>query len=343
MPPKTKPVARKKAMPSVKPAVRASENASNNVSAPEDASNNVSVVSNNSPASTTSSTSFLTSPSLPTTLLASSRASRTPGSTVQRILTQSKTLPKYDLQTFGIKAAATGKREHDKNSKLKCVVIAEEGGAATIIFRCEPNNPNNRNGSWSEKAFFDAVRSNVDWVQQINVDNDMLHWWDNDEVQLNMKGYHIRLFQIHCAEYPSEESVLKLGEYICEHINAMPNNTTTISINQVNFFWIPNDYHPVWADVIGTEAALKALLEKKGWPKKNGYYEKHQDTIHTYFRPHTFSFELARALQAPIDQVHPALRAHANEVKAEEDVPNDEVKIKIEPQDDMDSDPDPDL
>ena len=266
------------------------------------------------------------------------RPSRPSGATVQRILNQGKTtLPKEGLEAFGIKAAATGNREYDKNSKLKCVMIKGEAGAGTLVFRCEPNNLNYRNGSWAEKAFFDAVRNNLDWVSLINVDSDMLHWYHNDEEQKNPKNYNIRLFVIPCAEFPSEESVYQLAEYICQNVNAMPSNTTTISVNPGDFFWIPNDQNPVWSDVIGSDAALKGLVEKKGMPKA-GYYEQNKEAIHTYFRPQTFTIDLARVLHAPIDQVHPQLRAQMNQDISQQSMPSDE--IKIEPEDDDDNDPD---
>ena len=265
------------------------------------------------------------------------RPSRPSGATVQRILNQGKaSLPK-ELEAFGIKAAFVGGRENDKNSKLKCVMIRGEGGAGSLVLRCEPNNANYRNGSWAEKAFFDAVRNNLDWVSNINVDSDMLHWFHNDQAQLNPKGYKIRLFIIPLAELPAENSVIKLGEYICQNINAMPNNNTTISIQPGQFFWIANNVQPVWSDVIGSDAALKALVEKKGVPK-TGYYELNKDAIHSYFRPHTFTLDLARVLHAPIEQVHPQLRAEMHQEPANVARASDEIQVDL--QDTDDSDPD---
>ena len=233
------------------------------------------------------------------------------GAFVQQILSQSQIgarLPKEGLGAFGIKPAILSGCENNKNSKLKAVIIAERPHA-TMIFCCEPNNPNNHNGSWSEKAFFDAVHHKLEWVTAINVDNDMLHWYDNDMPQLNPKGYNIRLFVIPCSEVPAESSIINLAKYICTNINGMPNNSMVIEMNPQDLFWIPTAKGPVWSDIIGSDAALKMLMEKKGMPKP-GYYFRNSVAIHSYFHPHTFMLDLAHALHAPIDQVHPEFCKH---------------------------------
>ena len=284
-----------------------------------------------------------TSPVAAVARAAVARASRPSGATVQRLLNQGKaSLPKDGLQAFGIKPASTGGGDNDKNSKLKCVMIAGENNAGALVFRCEPNNPNYRNGSWAEKAFFDAVRKNMEWVTLINVDSDMLQWCHNDEAMFNPEGYNIRLFVVHCAELPSEDSAIKLGKHICQNVNTMPNNNTTMSIQPGQFFWIPNGVKPVWSDVIGSDAALKALVEEKGMPTA-GCYDTNQEAIHSYFRPHTFTLDLARVLHAPIEQVHPQLRTESNNEPSEEQVlDKNEIEVELE-DDEEDSDIDPDL
>ena len=262
------------------------------------------------------------------------RASGPSTDTVQRFLKQQSkaSLPEGGLQAFGIKKSTTsGGHGNDKDSKLKCVIIRGENDSAYLVFRCEPNNPNYRNGSWSEKAFFDAVRNGHDWVKMIDVDTEMLHWFHNDVAMKNLKDCNIRLFVIHCAEMPDPKNVMELSQFICERVNAMPNNTTALSIDSDNFFWLPLEEDPVWADVVGSDAALKTLVEKKGMPKA-GFCNFHKDVIHTCFRPHTFTMDLARVLHAPIEQVHPNLRV---EVKVEED-----QKPPAEEQDEEDDDGD---
>lgn len=264
--------------------------------------------------------------------------SRPGSSTIQRLFNQTKAeLPKDGLSHFGIKAASSGRRaESDKNSKLKVVLIKGENGTGHLVCRCEPNNPNYRNGSWSEKTFFDDIRKGADWATLINVDNDMLHWFDHDQPQLNPKGYNIRLFVIPFEEVPTEESVVQLGEHICQNINAAPNNNTTISIIPGQCFWIPTEQNPVWSDVIGSDAALKALVEKKGMPA-SGCYNTNREAIHSYFRPFTFTLDLARVLHAPIEQVHPELREEMNQENCKKPpLAEDEIEVELQDTDDDD-------
>ena len=260
-----------------------------------------------------------TSPVAAVARAAVARASRPSGATVQRLLNQGKaSLPKDGLQAFGIKPASTGGGDNDKNSKLKCVMIAGENNAGALVFRCEPNNT------------------------LINVDSDVLQWHHNDEAMFNPKGYNIRLFVIHCAELPSEDSAIKLGKCICQNVNTMPNNNAAMSIQPGQFFWIPNGVKPVWSDVIGSDAALKALVEEKGMPTA-GYYDTNEEAIHSYFRPHTFALDLARVLHAPIEQVHPQLRTESHDEPSEEQVlDKNEIEVELE-DDEEDSDIDPDL
>ena len=240
-----------------------------------------------------------------------SRVPQISGATIQSITNQGKmNLPKDGLAAFGIKPAANA--GSDKDSKLVCVIISTENGGAVIVFRCAPNNPNLRFGSMSEKYWFDAVRTGEPWVKQANIDDDMRPWVHNEVEQKNPRGYNIRLFTLSCAEFPTEESVVQLGRYICEQVNAMPNNNTTMVVDPANYFWIPTADGPVWSDVIGSDAALKELVAKKGMPSR-GYYETNREAIHCYFRPHTFTMDLARVLYAPEEQLHPEARAYLNQ------------------------------
>lgn len=215
-------------------------------------------------------------------------------------------VPDDGLAAFGIRAAAPARQ--DRNSILKCVLVR---GPSTcgIVFRLEPNDPNTKGGSWAEKCFFDALRQKQDWVVRLNIHWQCLIWYHEDIQMVNSKGYGVRLFVIYTTEMPAKESVIKLGEFICMQINAMPNNNTTSVVpDEMSFFWIPT--HAVWADIIGTAAAFKTLIETTGAPSQ-GFYEKHKNLIHSYFRPHTLTHEIATNLRAPIDQVAPHLRVAA--------------------------------
>jgi hypothetical protein len=124
------------------------------------------------------------------------------------------------------------------------------------------------------------------------------------------------------------------------NINGMPNNSTVIEMNPQDLFWILTAEGPVWSDIIGLDAVLKMLMEKKGMPKP-GYYFKNCAAIHSYFCPHTFMLDLAHALHAPIDQVHPEFCANMNHQQQMPQMPNNEIHVANH--DDDDSNPDPDL
>ena len=272
------------------------------------------------------------------TLIGYIPSSKPLNSTVQRLLLHKKnSLPKNGLLSFGIVASSNKMSTNtaSKDSTLRVVYIDGVDGGA-LVFRCEPNDPNYRQGCWAEKIFFDHVRNQAGWVKAINVESDMLHWFANNEARLNPKSYNIRLFVIYCGERPDNENIIKLGNYICQNINATPNNNTTISVIPEQFFWLPEIPKPVWSDIIGSDAALKALVAKKGMPA-SGYYEQHKAVIHTYFHPQSFTLDLARALYAPLEQVHAKYRSQLEAVALQDD---GEDELNIEEDIDMEEEAD---
>ena len=62
----------------------------------------------------------------------------------------------------------------------------------------------------------------------------------------------------------------------------------------------------MWSDIIGFDKTMDALFDKVGHPV-NGFYDSNKALIHSYFHLKTFSMKLARALHAPIEEVHPDL------------------------------------
>jgi hypothetical protein len=213
---------------------------------------------------------------------------------------------KDGLAAFGIKAASAPKAKYfDNDSTLKCCMIKGHDGSA-IVFRVEPNDPKIKSGAWGEKCFFEAVRENQEWLASINVDSTALKWFHENEPKKNPKNFPIRLFVIYTEENTTpKENIVKLGQYICQHLNAAPGNNTTTILHEHNFFWLPDG--AVWSDIIGCDAALTKLIKDRGHPSP-GYFDMHRATIHTYFHPQTLSIDLARNLYAPIEEVHPSLR-----------------------------------
>ena len=223
-------------------------------------------------------------------------------------------VPEGGLAAFGIQAATPGQVTRD--SWLKACLVKGPGSCG-IVFRVEPKDASINGGSWAEKCFFDALRQKQDWIVRLNFHPRCLSWYHGDVEQKNSKGYAIRLFVIYATEAPSKDNVLKLGAFICSQVNAMPDNATTISVaDEMAFFWIPRA--AVWADVIGTAAAFKTLVDTHGVPYQ-GYYEKHRDVIHSYFRPGTLTHEIATKLRAPIEQVAPEFRGALAQQNGDDD------------------------
>jgi hypothetical protein len=162
-------------------------------------------------------------------------------------------------------------------------------------------------GAWAEKLFFDAVKSNKKWTTDLNVESTCPHWYHNNVLQLNQRHYAIRMFVIPLERSPTKIQIVGLGNTICKNINATHANTTTTTLDETHYFWLPDG--AVWSDVIGYDAALTALLRKAG-PSCDNYYSNYEATIHTFFHPATSSLDLARTLRAPNDQIHPSERQH---------------------------------
>lgn len=84
--------------------------------------------------------------------------------------------------------------------------------------------------------------------------------------------------------------------------------------------------------MIGSDAALKDLVAKKGTPT-SGYYERNREAIHCHFRPSTFTLDLARVLHAPTEQVHPNIRLIMNQHSTNQDGSNQDEAISFEQED----------
>lgn len=209
------------------------------------------------------------------------------------------------LSKLGIQHSSTTSGSRD--SILKAVVIKGLHGTSWIVLRCEPVDPNGRYGSWSEKVFFEAIWSKPQWVLDCGLHDEVLQWVHNGIPMKNNKGYNVRLFFIKCDNTPQDSMVLEYAQIICAEINQTPKNNTTLLVDEHNFFWIPTDAKPVWRDVVGADKALEMLLDQQPWSPK--YYQNNKNLVHIYFAPGTLSLDLAKALEAPMDQVHPGAQA----------------------------------
>lgn len=220
----------------------------------------------------------------------------------KKLTASSESKDSVGLDLFGIKATGDSKNK-DRDSLLKACILETKNGAS-IVFRCEPKD--SAVSSWSEKVFCDAVKSGEKWARKLNFRRKFLKWFQDNEPVQNAGGYDIRMLVIDCDERPAKDSVIGLAEFVAGQINSAPGNRCNLSVDKKNFFWLPDD--AVWSDIIGVDQALEDLIDNAGSRPEAGFYDKHKDLIHKYFAPETFALDLARALHAPLDQVHPDLR-----------------------------------
>jgi hypothetical protein len=213
--------------------------------------------------------------------------------------------------TFKSKGSTMTGANLSKQSYLRAVIIPGPEFSA-IMFRCESVDPLQLNGPWSDKIFFDAVKHQSNWVKTYGIVEDIYYWHHLNEPQLNQKNYKLRLFAVFTENIPDEGMAIKLGKLICNQINITPGNNTTISVKEDYYFWL--DQPVVWSDVIGHEQAFKEIINHKGQPY-SGFFEEHEELIHSYFHPCSFDHSLARALYAPNTSLHPSLLCEENQLQ----------------------------
>lgn len=216
----------------------------------------------------------------------------------------SSTVPKFNFAKLGVKVSKAPKRGQDKNSTLRIAVIKNK----CILFRIAANDPTM--GSWAEKIMMDEIKKPSDWVTEMHLDSYVFSWFQNNVKMLNNKGYGIRMFALtledDCEPLP-DDTLLAIGNHICEQLNANEKNNTVVTIVPEEYFWIRD---ATWEDVIGYDAALNRL-QYNTVPFFRGYYQQYKGIIHEHFRDHTFSLELARTLHAPLSAIHPDALAAA--------------------------------
>lgn len=217
-----------------------------------------------------------------------------------------------DLTAFGIvPAAPTNVNDNGDNKTclLKCAVI-RDGDCPAIYFYFQPANgrPEDSPGAWPEKVFVDKLRNRDPSVMQLNFDPHVKKLFLNNEPVKNSKNYTYRLVRIRLAAPVPNGNAKRLGQHICTLLNASPENDVTVIIVDDSFFL--HEAGSTHSDVLGLEEGARDLLRSTtGQQPGPGFYEAHRGAIHSYFRAGQFSLELARALHAPLDEVHPNQRA----------------------------------
>jgi hypothetical protein len=242
----------------------------------------------------------------------------------------SSTVAVDGLAAFGLKTAPPSGTstllQQTRANRLRCSPVPEPD-VTSLAFRIEAiNHPASAN--WSEKLFCDAVLQGLEWTTRLGFEKKILTWFDNNIPQLNSKGFPTRMLFLKASPGTIvKENVVRLGEHICEQLNATEGNTTTTSVDESLFFWPGDD--PVWSDIVGADAALTMLMKKTGEASDVGYYARNKAVVHSYFRPGTFSPELADILNIPEDQRFDLLHStyHDDHHNAEASGPDPDINF----------------
>ena len=174
-----------------------------------------------------------------------------------------------------------------------------------IVLRYSNEDPNRRNGPWSEKVHADENRRNPAF-SSLGFLPYTKKWFHLNVPQLNPKGYSYRLFLIETESKPSKQAVIDLVDYVCGLINATPGNDTTVTPANP-LFWLGEFAIPGANEVFGHQESLKMIVAEAGTPVP-GYFEQHRSLIRFHYREQSLTMDVARLLHAPIEQVHPDLR-----------------------------------
>jgi hypothetical protein len=217
------------------------------------------------------------------------------------------------LTNFGIfpanpNATAGNHQNGTRTTELRAVIINGTDGNSDILLRCEPVGLNHTL-SWSEKLFSDAVRQKEAWVTSLNISSETFPWFHENTPRNNNRNYPIKLFYIPAGNVVTTHHVLRLCRYICERINSMPGNNTTLLVNESTLMWLQG--HTVWSDVVGVNKACQMVANSKGTPFP-GFYELHENFIHTYFHVNSFTLELMNYFHAPESTLHPNININSS-------------------------------
>ena len=137
------------------------------------------------------------------------------------------------LEDFGLSVAS------DNSNTLQCCVIFADDYVSTICFRCVPRT--GKSTSWYEKLFAESVAGGSVWTDKIKIYS-TLPWHDKGLPKINSRGKPIRLFVINTMPIAFDgEKIIKLGNHICEHLNALNRNKKPKIRVANNFYWLPTD------------------------------------------------------------------------------------------------------
>ena len=225
----------------------------------------------------------------------------------------------------------------DNTAYLKAVWIPKTEGGGHIVIRLHPTDPENKRSTWPEKIMMDGIFNREAWLSRIPFVRLTYAWYDNNIEQKNARDYAYRLFLIPSRGTLTAAQIVAILRRLARGINEQPTNNIPVMVNPDDAFWL-QDIVPVWSDVIGSNAAFQRLTSMTGLRTDTNFYQEHENVIHEHFRRGTFTLDMARALNAPLEQVHPGARATAAGIPPEAE--NQEYVDLALDEDDEDSDED---
>lgn len=237
------------------------------------------------------------------------RAAKSPGTTATDYFAglnaANSTGSTFNMSSCGIAPARAPKRATTAPDKVSYVKIAIITGQA-IALRIEPSDPDAC--AWAEKVFSDEIKAIPcpEWISSANISNFMYKYHINDVLVKNTRGFPLRIYVIYVenTDIPLA-SLLRLGNHVANSLTANKLNTICVKMPpDDDFVWMPD---ATWQEVIGTDSALRHLLDRTGGPFEHGYYEKNTTQIHAHFRKGMFSIPTACALFAPLDEIDPSV------------------------------------
>ena len=218
-------------------------------------------------------------------------------------------------------------RTTERSAYIRMAVIPHGEDKAAVI-RIEPAS--SKYDAWQEKCLYDDIRNKAEYTKTLNFERRTLKWVEGDEEKMNSKGYNIRLFVIPFEVIPSEETLKKMANAICQGVNSNPQNYNDLLMDPYNLFWTNNKIR--WQQVISTADCLTRLFEAAGQPDSDFWFPKHSKRVNSFFAPGFIDENVARRLRAPNNMIYGYLIKKNNqqtiEMDYEEESDNEDVSSK---------------
>jgi len=175
-----------------------------------------------------------------------------------------------------------------------------EKSSCFAFFRVEPLV--HGQACYLEKIFADAIYNEEPWTKQLNFEKRFVKWAHNGVDQLNNKNYPIRMFLVPLLSIPKTDTLVRLGKYICANINADPNSTSELKLNESKYVWL--DGVKTWQHLTSVNDCLQRLRTTVGPPDGPEWFKSNVNHVLYCFAKGTINEDLARRLYAPNWMVH---------------------------------------